>query len=411
MSFWSTGKVTLRWLPSYLWQRAVRRAPKGRVHLLICLADHFEPSVIPGTNGLHEESGVQERRMERWCQEYPKLVRDWPDSDGQTFRHTYFFPAEQIQDSVLVRLIAHCHEGWGEIEIHLHHGADGPDTAENTRRLLVRFRDYLAQRGCLSRMNGEGPARYAFVHGNFALANSGNGQRCGVDNEMQILAETGCFADFTLPSAPNVSQTAKINSLYECGLPLHHRAPHRQGRDLEAGRAPAVFPLIVQGPLVMDWWRRRGRWHIPGFENGDLATRRPPNVDRLRLWRRVPIGVRGRPDWLFVKLYCHGMDPRDEGAMLGEPMRQFLADLVAGCREGRYQLHFVTAREMVNIALAACDGREGNPGDYRDYRLRLIRTAQVDRQEHASRSLRSGNTDQEADGEQVERLAERAGRI
>jgi len=27
---------------------------------------------------------------------------------------------------------------------------------------------------------------------------------------------------------------------------------------------------------------------------------------------------------------------------------------------------------MVNIVLAACDGREGSPGDYRDYRLRLI---------------------------------------
>jgi len=37
-------------------------------------------------------------------------------------------------------------------------------------------------------------------------------------------------------------------------------------------------------------------------------------------------------------------------------------------------LHFVSAREMVNIILAACDGREGNPGDYRDYRLKPIRT-------------------------------------
>jgi hypothetical protein len=28
---------------------------------------------------------------------------------------------------------------------------------------------------------------------------------------------------------------------------------------------------------------------------------------------------------------------------------------------------------MVNIILAACDGRDGSPGDYRDYRLRRIR--------------------------------------
>jgi hypothetical protein len=33
----------------------------------------------------------------------------------------------------------------------------------------------------------------------------------------------------------------------------------------------------------------------------------------------------------------------------------------------------VTTREMVNIALAACDGKEGNPGHYRDYRFKRFR--------------------------------------
>jgi hypothetical protein len=32
-------------------------------------------------------------------------------------------------------------------------------------------------------------------------------------------------------------------------------------------------------------------------------------------------------------------------------------------------------REMVNIALAACDGRENNPGECRDYRFRLVEAA------------------------------------
>ena len=40
-------------------------------------------------------------------------------------------------------------------------------------------------------------------------------------------------------------------------------------------------------------------------------------------------------------------------------------------KSNEYGLHFVTMREMVNIALAACDGHEGNPGEYRDYRFRL----------------------------------------
>ncbi len=35
-------------------------------------------------------------------------------------------------------------------------------------------------------------------------------------------------------------------------------------------------------------------------------------------------------------------------------------------------MHFVTMREMVNVILAVYNGREGNPGEYRDYRFRLI---------------------------------------
>jgi len=66
------------------------------------------------------------------------------------------------------------------------------------------------------------------------------------------------------------------------------------------------------------------------------------------------------------------MDPRDEDAVLGASLQRFLKDLAGNASEGRYAAHFVTAREMVNIALAACDGRNGSPGDYRDYRLQLV---------------------------------------
>ena len=73
--------------------------------------------------------------------------------------------------------------------------------------------------------------------------------------------------------------------------------------------------------------------------------------------------VKGRPDWLFIKLHCHGMDPRDEAAMFGAPMRDFLQELLAGAFGGRtHKVHFVTAREMVNIALAACDGGPATRG-------------------------------------------------
>lgn len=58
---------------------------------------------------------------------------------------------------------------------------------------------------------------------------------------------------------------------------------------------------------------------------------------------------------------------------MGDSFRKFLEELVSGAYERKETLHFVTAREMANIAVAACDGKEGNPGDYRDYRFKRFK--------------------------------------
>jgi len=368
------GLGLMRWLPAFWWQRLVRRIPKrGALHLIVAVADHFEPSILPRPHdGTFAPFDEQERKVEEWCRAYPAALGPYRDADGRPFVHTYFFPAEQYHKAVIDRLAEHCHSGWGEIEIHLHHGTKGPDTPENTRSLLLEFRDILAAHGCLSTWDGHGQPRYAFVHGNWALANSSGGRYCGVDNEMQILAETGCYADFTLPSAPDPAQTAKINSVYECALPLHRRAPHRRGLNLRHGQPPTTFPLIVQGPLAVRARNRGRRWLIPRVENGELSGTCPPTLERLSLWQRAHITVGGRPDWVFIKLHCHGMDSRDRLALLGPPMREFLQALSAKANSSSKVLHFVTAREMTNIILASCDGRDGNPGHFRDYRLRSI---------------------------------------
>lgn len=375
MSLLSSVRLNLRWLVPYAGQALFRRRRTvEREHLIIALADHFEPSIVPNSkHGTFAPLDEQERRLERWCRSYPAALGEWRDSEGRPLVHTCFYPAEQYHAPLIERLADFCHQGWGEIEIHLHHGHGAPDTPENTRRQLIEFRDILASHGCLSRSNGDVAPRYAFVHGNWALANSGEGKACGVDNEMQILAETGCYADMTLPSAPNVAQISKINSMYECALPLDQRAPHREGHDLRIGRAPKVFPLMIQGPLLLNIGSS-GRLK-PRIENGEISGRNPASMRRLQLWKRAGIIVSGRPDWIFIKLHCHGMDPRDETGMTGEPMRRFLRELTEDAKQRNYGLHFVTAREMTNMALAACDGREGNPGDYRDYRFQLTRAS------------------------------------
>ncbi len=366
------GLRSLRWLPAYCWQRATRRVPsRGPVHVMVAIANHFEPEFMPGMPGKYVDLNERERRVEAWCQEYVALADPWRDVDGFPLRHTYFYPAEHYDKRLIEPLAAHCRAGWGEIEVHLHHGIQAPDTAENTRRILLDFRDALAGHGCLSYLNDEGPPRYAFVHGNWALANSAGGRFCGVDSEIQILGDTGCYADMTLPSAPDAAQTAKINALYECRLPLNKRASHRKGHDLRAGRPPTRFPLILQGPLGVNFSGFTAR-ALPHIENGELTAKHPPTMQRLMLWRNAAISVEHRPDWLFVKLHCHGMIPEDTQALLGVPMQRFLSELIEEGRGGAlYQTHFVTAREMMNIVLAACDGRDGNPKLYRDYRFRM----------------------------------------
>lgn len=60
-------------------------------------------------------------------------------------------------------------EGLGDVEVHLHHGVEAPDTSANLRRVLVDFRDTLAERhNCLSRFEGAQMPMWAFVHGNLA---------------------------------------------------------------------------------------------------------------------------------------------------------------------------------------------------------------------------------------------------
>jgi hypothetical protein len=359
-------------MPSATW-RALKSPVPGPLHVIVALADHFEPAIDPADGRKRVSHSEQERRLEYWTTEYPKVVDRWRDHDGRPLLHTYFYPAEQYDEGLLERLAEHCHAGWGEVEIHLHHGSSHPDSAENTRRVLAEFRDRLAFRHrCLATEAGSARPAYAFVHGNFALANSASGRFCGVNSEMQILAETGCYADLSMPSGMwHPAQIAKTNSLYECALPLDQPAPHRQGRDLLAGRVPDTFPLMIQGPLITDI-RRTLRTARPVLENGGITGANPPTMHRYSLWKQAQVRVCGRPDWLFVKLFCHGMNPTQKDAVMGDSFREFLSALVGEASDRKETLHFVSAREMANILLAACEGREGDPGNYRDYRFKRL---------------------------------------
>src|SRR6266480_267113 len=362
---------SLPWLLRYPAWRAhefVRRIndPGSAGHLIFVVANHFEP-------GLGQPALT---RLEKWCQLARATGDVLRDHDGTPFRHTNFFPAEQYERPLLKMLADLQADGFGEVEIHLHHGVDGPDTAENTRQMLERFRDVLAEEHkCLARVVGDDPTsqpKYGFVHGNWALANSAGGRFCGVDSEMQILADTGCYADFTLPSVPFQSQVPRINAIYQSGHALTEARPHRSGQSLRVGDQ-LQLPIIFTGPLVFDWTRRVRGLPIPRVEDGALAQNYPLTVDRFKRWRSAGISVKGKPDWIFIKLYSHGFFDWDQDLMIGEQMKRFMSEVLEfGERSGEFKVHFASAREAFNMVVAAVEGREGHPGAFRDYRLRQI---------------------------------------
>ncbi len=352
-----------RWLVPYMLQSGHRPGrPHGPIHVLICIADHFEPRA---GNVLEE---VARARVEKWVRDYPEIFGKFRDSDGRTPRHTFFYPIEEYAPEHLDALAGLCRAGYGEVEIHLHHDND---TAENLRRTLLEAGDrFRSRHGLLPRDRRTGQPAFGFVHGNWALDNSRpDGRWCGVNNELDVLRETGCYADFTFPSAPSRTQPRKINSIYYAVDDPQRPRSHDRGLDVGTGPAPPDGLMLIQGPLVLDW--RRPHWGlIPRTENGCLQASQPPDIDRLETWLKARVQVPSRPDWFFVKLYAHGAPESNHGVLLGEPMARFHQDLADRARRDPiFHYHYVTAREMYNLVKAAEEGWSGAVAEALDYHL------------------------------------------
>jgi len=354
----------MRWLPTYLSERSRSRPPEpGQdVHLLLLFADHFEPKM----DGAGKEQGMQ--RVETWVREFPRQFGRFRDSDGRPPRYTFFFPIEEYEPDYVERLAELCRAGFGEVEIHLHHGRD---TANNLRRRLVEFRDTLVKRhGLLSRHKDTGEIAYGFIHGNWSLCNAiAGGKYCGVENELAILRDTGCYADFTFPSAPHVTQPPIINAIYyACDRPGEPRS-HEVGWPVGSGPQPPKSLMLVQGPLVLDW-RHRKLGIFPATENGCLQASQLPSIERLPAWLRARVQVPSRSDWYFVKLHAHGAEEKAHETLLGPPMVRFHEELARLAQQDtHFHLHYVTAREIYNLVKAAEAGFAGPVREALDYQL------------------------------------------
>lgn len=321
------------------------RKPPRPTHVFFCIADHFEPDWRRAARDLQRE------RVARWVDGYPSSVGDFADNRGRPPQHTFFYPAEAYQPEQVDQLTRLTRGGFGDVEVHLHHD---DDTSEQLRTFLHQYVITLHERHGLLSRDRENRVRYGFIHGNWALDNSHpDGRWCGVDDELTVLRETGCYADFTMPAAPHPAQTKTINSIYYAADDPQRPKSHDCGTPATVGTPPPRDGLLmIQGPLLISR-RAPGRGYKPRLENGDLSGSSPPSPHRLQAWLRAGVGVSGRPDWLFIKLHTHGAQEQNAAVLLGEPMQQLHQGLRRLSSERAFAFYYVTAREMAQLVRQA----------------------------------------------------------
>jgi hypothetical protein len=390
-----------RWIAGWARDRARKATivrPEGERHVLVAVCDHFEP--LHGQ--VSYETGLA--RVRAWRERYPALASRFRDSGGRSQRHTFFFPGEEYHPDFLEPLAELVEAGLGEIEVHLHH--DG-DTRASLKAKLEQTLSALATHGVVPAtfpraardVNPTFPraardvnptlpraapdmrprwatppvARpaWAFIHGNWALANGRpDGRWCGVDDELALLHELGCYADFTFPSAPDPCQPSIVNRIYYPRDDAQRRAYDFMDRDRTGAPASRARDrvLLVQGPLAI---ARREPHRGLGLrlETGALDAGDPPTAARLKTWIDQFVHVDGRPEWTFVKLHTHGAPEANARMLLGAPMAGLHEALAALASHDPWRVHYVTAREMYNVARAAMDGMRGSPAAYFDYEV------------------------------------------
>jgi hypothetical protein len=344
-----------RWVGPWLRDRASRRrVDRARVtDVLFCVCDHHEP--LWGNVDLAR--GLE--RVERWRTEYPKLAAGLVDAGGRGPRHSFFYPGDQYDAGLLEGLAELARGGHGEFDVHLHHE---DDTEASLRAKLEEALANFTRHGLLPIV--EGKPRWSFIHGNWCLANArDDGRMCGVDAELPLLASLGCYADLTFPSAPDESQPSWVNAIAQATGDLARKRSYEGAETVGVGTARRDGLLLVQGPLALAL--RPGARGVR-IENGDLQGNDPPTLARFRTWLDQHVHVRGRPEWCFIKVHTHGAPEKNAFAMLGAPTRRFHEEMLAECTSRGLRLHYVSARELVNVAEAAMRGERGDPRRFFD---------------------------------------------
>lgn len=321
------------WFPGYLGSRMQRllhpTSPK-RVWLAMC--DHFEPlwakpDIITARN-----------RVTLWRRKWPEIAaRVTRDSARAAPKHTFFFPQEEYRPEFLEALVELTRAGVADVEVHIHHEGEG--RVEFIRKMTCFCRVLHEEHGLL-RSREDGRLAFGFIHGNWALDNSlPRGRWCGLNDEISILRDLGCYADFTMPSGNSPSQASTVNTVYwSTDDPLRSKS-HDTGVPAAVSGGVKGDLLMIPGPLGLRWRDRP----LPRMETGELASTDLPTPYRVKRWFELAPRL---GEEVFVKLYTHGAQEKNSSVLLGGGLERMFSLVAAEADARGWQFYWVSAWEM-----------------------------------------------------------------
>lgn len=287
-------------------------------------------------------------RVGRWRDRWPRIAGDAPrDANGQTPQYTFFYPQEEYRSDVLNGIAEMAHAGIGDVEVHLHHDHD--NAAAFVGKVEEFCRRLSQDHGLLRQQQGK--TAFGFIHGNWALDNSRpDGRWCGVNGEIALLRDLGCYADFTMPSLPSPTQGRIVNQIYWCSNDGTQSKAFDRGREAEVAAGRQGDLLMITGPVGI---RFGGRFK-PRVEAGELAGYDMPTPERVRQWFNVAPMI---GDDLFIKLYTHGAVERNLEPLLEKGLSNLFRWVAEEAERRAMRFHWATAWQMYGAVDALVHGR------------------------------------------------------
>ena len=333
------------WLVPYLKDRLRKSTrPTKPKRAWVAITDHYEPLGM----GASVETALG--RVAQWRDKWPRIADDAPrDAAGQRPQYSFFYPQEEYRRDLIDGIAEMVRLGVGDVEVHLHHDNEQRDSF--IHKVTEYCRRLTDDHGLLRQQDGR--TVFAFIHGNWALDNSHpDGKACGLNGEIALLRDLGCYADFTMPSLPSPTQGRVVNQIYWCTNNPDKR-PKSFDRGIEAtvGGGRQGDLLMITGPVGL----RFGERLMPRLEIGEIAGYDMPTPSRVRRWFDLAPTI---GEDVFLKLFTHGGRETNFEPLLGGGLGNLFRWLTKETERRAIEIHWATAWQMYQVADALIHSRK-----------------------------------------------------